>query len=313
MQVLPLPSFDHWEEVVRNSPQATFFHTPTWVRVIEKTYPRYSNATVGFIFEGGTRAILPLVAEEGHGALFKKVKHKSLALGVYGGILAEKRLAPEQVGAIVEYLTSTDISDLRVVENPFEQYALPATFVAKPMFTHLLALEADFEKLIKQISRGRIRNMREAERRGVTVRLAASTEDYERYYRTYQESLKRWGDEAGTTYPWELFLHLFETRNPGIKLWLAEKEKKIIAGVLALYCNSTILLWHGYTLPAYDDCYPSSLLHREMIREGCVQGYRTYDLNPSVERGGVVQFKESLAAKRLDFKAYHWKKKRWLR
>jgi hypothetical protein len=50
-----------------------------------------------------------------------------------------------------------------------------------------------------------------------------------------------------------------------------------------------------------------------MIREGCVQGYRTYDLNPSVERGGVVQFKESLAAKRLDFKAYHWKKKRWLR
>ena len=48
----------------------------------------------------------------------------------------------------------------------------------------------------------------------------------------------------------------------------------------------------------------------EMLKDGCTNGYKIYDLNPSVERKGVIQFKESLSAKRVEFNAYHWKKKR---
>jgi hypothetical protein len=310
MKVLYSPTQEFWKEIMDNCEHTTFFHSPTWIRVLEKTYPKYSNATRGFIFSSGTRAIFPLVAEHSKVTPFKKVKHKSMALGVYGGVLAEKRLSPEEIEVLFEHITSSDISDLKVVENPLDQYTLPSSFVAKPMYTHILTLHSDFKQLIKRISRGRIRNIKEAQKKGVTVRLADSLEDYEHYYHNYQGSLKRWGDKTGTTYPWELFLNLFETRDPGIKLWLAEKNRKIIAGVLAFYCNGNILLWHGYSLQEYLDHYPSSLLHMEMIQDGCANGYRIYDLNPSVEREGVVQFKESLSAKRLDFKAYHWKKKR---
>jgi len=311
MEILKSPSISLWEEIVKNSEHATFFHSPTWIKILEKTYPKYSNATMGFIFKSGNRAIFPLVAEHSKGILLKKVKHKSMALGVYGGILAEKRLNPEETEKLFAHLTSCDIIDLKIVENPLDQYNPPDTFVAKPMFTHILNLSSDFEQLMKKISRGRIRNIREAQKKGVTVRLADSLEDYEHYYHNYQKSLKRWGNEVGTTYPLELFLNTFEIRDPGIKLWLAEKERKIIAGVLAFYCNDIVILWHGYSLPEYLDYYPSSLLHMEMITDGCANGYRIYDLNPSVERKGVVQFKESLSAKRLDFKAYHWKRKRF--
>lgn len=310
MEVLHLPTQEFWEEIIAKCEHATFFHSPTWVRVLEKTYPKYSNATLGFIFNSGNRAIFPLVAEHSKEAISKKVKHKSMALGVYGGILAEKRLNSEELEALFGHLTSSDINDLKVVENPLDQYKLPSTFVAKPMFTHIVSLDADFEQLMKRISRGRIRNIREAQKRGVTTRLADSLKDYEHYYHNYQASLERWGDKTGTTYPWELFLNLFETHDPGIKLWLAEKKGKIIAGVLAFYCNNTILLWHGYSLQEYMDHYPSSLLHMAMLKDGCANGYSIYDLNPSVERKGVTQFKTSLSAKRLDFKSYHWKKKR---
>ena len=120
--------------------------------------------------------------------------------------------------------------------------------------------------------------------------------------------IKRWGEDAGTTYPWELFLNLYQTRSQDIKLWLAEKHDTIIAGVVALYCNSTILYWHGSSLREYFAHYHNNLLHTEIIKDGCSKGCRLYDLNPSGGHPGVVKFKESLSAKRVDFKSYHWKK-----
>jgi len=282
MEVLNPPTQEFWEQIIRNCEHATFFHSPTWIKVLEKTYPQYSNATVGFIFSTDNRAILPLVAEHSKGILFKNVKHKSMALGVYGGVLAEKRLNPEEIEALFDYLTSSDINDLKVIENPLDQYAFPRSFVAKPMFTHILTLHSDFERLRRRFSRGQKSNIKQSEKKGVIIRLAASLEDYERYYQIYQETIKRWGKQAGTTYPWELFLNLFQTQDPGIKLWLAEKNRKIIAGVLALYCTSTILYWHGCGLQEYFDHYPNNLLHMEIIKDGCARGYKNYDLNPSL-------------------------------
>ncbi len=308
MEIVRYPSVELWEEIIKNCEHATFFHSPTWIKVLEKTYPHSSNATVSFTFSTGNRAIFPLVAEYYKGALFKKVKHKSMAPGVYGGMLAERRLTPEESGSIFEYLTSIDIRDLKVVENPLDHYEFPGSFAAKSLFTHIVPLNADFEQLKSQFSRGQKSNVKQAEKKGVTVRLADSLEDYEQYYAIYQETIKRWGERAGTTYPWNLFLNLFETRNHDIKLWLAEKQRNIIAGVLTLYCNYTILYWHGSSLKEYFDHYPNNLLHMEIIKDGCTRGYRNYDLNPSGGHQGVVKFKESFSAKRVDFKAYHWKK-----
>jgi len=199
-----------------------------------------------------------------------------MALGVYGGMLAERRLTREETGSIFEYLTSTDIKDLKVVENPLENYDFPENFVAKSLFTHIVSLNADFEQLRKRFSRGQKSNIKQAEKKGITVRLANSLEDFEQYYAIYQETIKRWGESVGTTYPWRLFLNLFETRSHDIKLWLAEKQ--------------------------------GNLLHMEIIKDGSARGYRSYDLNPSGGHQGVVKFKESFSAKRVDFKAYHWKK-----
>jgi lipid II:glycine glycyltransferase (peptidoglycan interpeptide bridge formation enzyme) len=308
MEVINMPSQSFWEEVVENSQNATFFHSPVWMRILEKTYGHFENATIGFTFNSSNRAIFPLVAEHSRGMLFKKIKHKSMPFGVYGGIVAEKRLHQEEIDTLFEYLTSISISTMKIVENPFEQYTIPHTFIEKPMFTHFVTLHSDFEQLMKCISRGRIRNIKDAQKKGVTIRLASSIEDYENYYYHYQKRQDQWGEEAGISYPWELFLNFFEFQKQGIKLWLAEKNGTIIAGIIALYYNHTILLWHGYTLQDYLDCYPSSLLHLAMLKDGCENGYKIYDLNPSVERPGVIQFKESLSAKRLDFKAYRWKK-----
>ena len=52
--------------------------------------------------------------------MLKKDKHKSMALGVYGGVLAENKLTADERESLFDYLTSTDISDLKIVENSID-------------------------------------------------------------------------------------------------------------------------------------------------------------------------------------------------
>ena len=309
MEVFNPPSQEFWEGLLKNCEQATFFHSPVWLEALVKTYPQYTNASLGFTFKSGNRALIPLVADRSRKKIFKKSKHKSMPLGTYGGIISERKLSAEEYRNIQEHLTSGMIDDLTIVGNPLEDYELPEHFLAKGLFTHIISLDADFEQVTKRFSRGHRSNIKQAEKKGVHIRCANSLADFEHYYQIYRETIKRWGEDAGATYPWELFLNLYKSGNPGIRLWLAEKQEIAIAGVLALYCNSTILYWHGSSLREYFDHYPNNLLHAEIIRDGCMQGYRFYDLNPSGGHPGVVKFKESLSAKRVDFKYYHWKKR----
>lgn len=309
MEVITLPGREIWECIVQNSRHATFFHAPAWVSILEKTYAGCSNATRAFIFPGGTRALFPLMVEQQQEGLFKKAKHKSMPLGVYGGVVSEQQLTPDERQAIFHHLTTSDISDLKVVSAPLEHGDYPESFKRTSLFTHVLSLEGDFEGVRTGFSRGQKSNINQARKKGVTVRVGASAEEYEFYYRIYQDTLKRWGARAGVSYPRDLFLNLCEAGSPDIKLWLAEKEKKPIAGVIAFYCNTTVLYWHGCSLQDYFDHYPNNLLHAEIIRDACERGYALYDLSPSGGYEGVIKFKDSFSAKRVDFNAYHWKKR----
>mgnify|MGYP000916899180 CR=1 FL=1 len=309
MEVITLPGRDIWDSIVRNTRHATFFHSPAWITILEKTYPGYRNNTRAFIFENGSRAILPLMVERGRGVIFKKAKHKSMPLGVYGGIISAAQLSADERQAIFRHLTASDIHDLKLVAAPLDNQEYPAHFKRTPLLTHLLSLEGGFERIRGGFSRGQKSNINQARKKGVTVRVGGTEEDYRRYFHIYQDTLKRWGAQAGARYPWGLFRNLCEARSPDIKLWLAEKEGKAIAGVIALYCNATALYWHGCSLQGYFDHYPNNLLHAEIIRDACERGYARYDLSPSGGYEGVIRFKDSFSAQRVGFNAYHWKKK----
>ena len=141
MEVFDKPSHEFWEGVLKNCQQATFFHSPVWLDTLVKTFPQYTNATLGFTFESGNRALIPLVADRSRGKIFKKFKHKSMPLGTYGGIISERKLSPEEHRNILEHLSSGSIDDLTIVGNPLEDYDLPEYFPAKGLFTHIISLD----------------------------------------------------------------------------------------------------------------------------------------------------------------------------
>ncbi len=306
MNIRLWPDVPFWEELVENSPESTFFHSRLWHEIVTRTYRTYSIATRGFEFADGGRAVFPFIQTKEGGILKGKGRLKSSVFGGYGGIIADRRLTEQEQQAIYAHLLSLKAS-ISVDGNPFSPYTVPQTFTVKHDFTHVVALNSTEDQIYKRLSRGAKSNLNQARKKGVTIRTAHTEHDVARYGEVYHNTLKRWGEAALFTYPETLFQNILKQAGAAAKLWLAEKEGIIIAGAMIFYWNRIASYWHGASLQEYFDCYPNNLLHMEIIKDARRRGYSFYDFGPSGGQQGVVRFKQSFGAERLEFLSGHWK------
>ena len=61
MQIKKWPDVAFWQELVSASPASMFYHTPLWHDIVTAAYPDYAVATTGFIFDDGSRALVPFI------------------------------------------------------------------------------------------------------------------------------------------------------------------------------------------------------------------------------------------------------------
>jgi hypothetical protein len=306
MEVTKWPDVPSWEKLVKASDEATFFHTPMWHEIVVQTYKEYSIATRQFTFDDGREAVFPLIQTKEGGILKGKARLKSSVFGVYGGIVSDNKLLQDQQNQIYRHLTGIKGS-LSVNSNPFSEYVLPDHFTRKDGFTQVFLLQHEEDSHYRRLSRGAKSNLNQAGKMGVTVRTARTEKEISTYYTIYQDTLRRWGDATLLKYPEELFLNIFKIAGDSAKIWLAEKDGKIIAGAVIFYWNNIVLYWHGVALQDYFSCYPNNMLHMEIIKDATAKGYRYYDFGPSGGQEGVVWFKKSFGAEKREFVAGRWK------
>ena len=308
MDVTQWHEVSSWQPLTENSTEATFFHTPAWHEIIVRTYPPYEIATRQYIFEDGTRAVVPFIQTKQGGFLKGKARLKSSVWGGYGGIISEKNLSPDQQNLIYENLLGLKAS-ISIDSNPFSGYTLPDSFIVKDDFTHIFPLNQPEENLLQSLSRGAKSNLNQAIKKGVTVRTAETENDIASYYSMYQDTLKRWGEATLFSYSEDLFFTIFKDAGDRAQFWLAEIDGKIIAGVLIFYWNKVVSYWHGASLKDYFSYYPNNMLHMEIAKDAAKKNYSYYDFGPSGGQQGVVRFKESFGTVRHSFDSGHWKKK----
>ncbi len=306
MEVLHPVPVDFWQEVAEACPWATFFHTPAWASVYARTFPRYAVASRGFVLDNGARAVIPLLAEERRKLLRRTIRLKSMEPGVYGGIIADRDLSPRDVDELIRSILKIKNAGGRIVGNPFKEFTLPSAFKHKTLVTQMVDLTPGAEKLWQGFSRGQKSNINQARRKHVAVRLARDIQDIETYYAIYVQTVQRWGKNAAAEYPRELFLNLFATRDDHIRFYLAEKKNRIIAGIIVLAWNTTLIYWQGCSLNEARNDYPHNLLHYTVMTWGCENGYTWYDMGPSLDLEGVARFKASFGAKNVLFTSYRW-------
>jgi hypothetical protein len=157
----------------------------------------------------------------------------------------------------------------------------------------VLDLTQGAEVIFQQFSKDRRRNIRFAEKHGITVHLAAGQEDFRRAYEVYLAWWKTKRDEVrGTLRTFEHFVSSQRlTKNR--RLFLAELAGQTIAINMFRFCSGGLFeSAANYSLDEFLHLKPNDLLQWKGIEWACSQGLRRHSLggaHPFLTRfGGSV-------------------------
>lgn len=239
-------------------------------------------------FSDGRVALLPLSEQVSAMGLVRTVV--SSPGGTMGGWLARDPLTTRQAELLRDLLTRH--TDLRWRINAFDPaQAELGPSQAAPQTTRALPLCEDFDAVFRRASKGHRSAVKQAEREGVSLRLAVDEKDWREYFEVYRASIERWGERASSNYGWSLFAGL--SRQPGddVKLWIAEADGQLVAGAICLYAPRHVAYWHGAARSEFFSRRPVQPLIFQAIRHACETGREWFDFNPSGGNQGVDDFK----------------------
>jgi len=272
-----------WDRFTDRDEGATCFHTRAWYELWRDHAGLRPDPRL-LVLASGKRALLPLAYRRRR--ISRRKAHISSPVGTYGGFLTEEPLDKREGLELEGYLET--LSGLRLRLNPFSSYT-PGLTVTEPDTTLVTPLSQDFDAVFATWRAGHRRNVRIAERSGVTIDRASCDRDWEAYYQIYLASLARWGEATTSRYPASLFRLI--RGMAGAALWLARYRDRIISGALVLSHNHHAVYWHGAGDADHFHLRAANLLHCCIMRDCARRGLRWYDFNPSGGHEGVARFK----------------------
>jgi lipid II:glycine glycyltransferase (peptidoglycan interpeptide bridge formation enzyme) len=151
-------------------------------------------------------------------------------------------------------------------------------------------------------------NIRLAERRGVTVR-EATREDLPSFYELLTHTAERDGFRIRGRDYYELIFDLL-VRDDLARLFVAEREGKMIAGVLVFVMGTEAVYVYGGSDADEFKHMPNHLLHWEIMRWARERGCTAYDFRgvskevdgePVGELGGLNRFKRGFNAQYVEY------------
>jgi hypothetical protein len=277
---------EEWDEAWRNCDYASYFHSREWAEIWQTvSQGKMQPAAKLILFSDGQKAVIPLS------------RHKKECIsspeGTYGGWISKDSLSLEHAQLLTDYMLNK-CGDLLWRINPYDQNVLNTGIKPTDRETYRLDLSAGSGLIIKKFANSNVRAIKKAQEYGVTIRVASTVQDWQEYFKAYEESIDRWEKiDAEDRHSWEVFEHIYSRRSPFIRLWLASYKDKIISGALCLYAKNNVIYWHGAGLKDYFIYRPVNLLHYEIIKDACHNGYAWYDFNPSHGLKGVIAFKKT--------------------
>lgn len=290
---------DDWLGICKDCHYATFFHTPLWAKAFEKWSSGKIKANAVMIeFYDGKKVLLPL-SEKTVGPIKIGI---SMPVTTYGGWISRDKLHTEHAQSLLRYLRKK-YKDLLFVENPYDPL-LSNVIIHKAIdySTSTVDLRGGLDKVVEQSKYYHRKNIKTAEKAGVTVQSTEDFSKWQEYYEAYEESIHRWKKKeifSGVSYDFSLFQILYQLDPNCRKLWVAVLNGKIISGILCFYWNKHAVAWHGAGLSEYFNYRPNNLLYQTAMQHACNAGYFWFDCNPSGGLEGVSSFKQGLGAIRL--------------
>jgi len=261
-----------WAELLLETPHL-LFHEPIWARVLAEGV---SDRIVTLLFKEGAETKAGAV-----GFIYGKIGiHIGYFSFPYGGIIGNPPADDLLRALLLEYGRRRGIAQMRIIGFP-GGVALPTEgFSAQADQTHVLNLEGlNAESLWDGYKRNIRRDLRKAERSGVTVLMEGATVDA--FYQLYLATMRR--QNALVKYRREQIHAIVQHLVPQERasLMLAYRDEQPIAGILVVDSSEM-----SHYLMAGSDTesqryQPNELLLHTAIERALRRGMRGFDFLPS--------------------------------
>jgi CelD/BcsL family acetyltransferase involved in cellulose biosynthesis len=280
-----------WSDFVAAHPAATPFHHPDWARLVAACYGFRAFALAVSDVTGAIRAGLPVVEVRHLGRGFKWV---SLPFTDYCPPLVSDRQEEEQLAAAL--LRASGAAGARRTE--IRAPIVGGSAAGPAALRHVLALGPDPAEVYARFHRSQVqRNIRRAEREGLTVRSATRPDDLvDTFYRLHLRTRRRQGVPVQ---PRRFFRLLWEnTIATGLgSVLIVEVAGQPIAAAVFLAWNGTVIYKFGASDADSWSLRPNHVLFWHAIRAACEQGNRWFDFGRTdMGQEGLCNFKLSWGA-----------------
>ena len=296
-----------WEEIILKSGNACYYHSPSWAKIMEETYG-YRTATRLYDING-KEILVPMMEKDIYGfKIFDSMP------GGYdtGGLFSESDVTVDDFKLLVDDIVGGRNLSFHLALPPYVNTLKNGRYSTKIKnewkdefsFIHLLDLEGkDFEYIWKNDFHKKTRgSIRKAIKSGVEIKDSTSLDDYKTLYDMFTKASQRWGYKSPPV-PFELVYNIYKYGSDHVKLRLATKDDKIIAGLICFPYSKMFYLLMSAFLPEYGPFNPLSLLYSESIEEACQEDYKYVNFGPSSNKR-LIKVKERLGGEKVEINRY---------
>lgn len=303
-QIDPL-SDARWREFLNAHPKASIFHTPEWLECLRRSYAYEpfvlttsapgSALTNGLVlcrvksWLTGNRIVSVPFADHCHPLYEDPSDFFSVLDWAQNGMGGTQKKLPVEIRPI-------ESEGLDLQGHGFR--------VCKSFRLHLLDLAPSLPELLKGCDKDSVqRRLRRADKENLTYEEGSSPELLKKFYRLMILTRRK---HQVPPQPCAWFQNLLACLGDKAKIRLVSKDDKVIASILTLSFNKTMIYKYGCSDATYNNLAGTPYLFWKAIQEAKEAGDHTFDMGRSdMDNPGLLKFKSNWGTK--DLSLTYWK------
>ena len=281
-----------WNDLLNRSVVKDVFQTYEWATLIGKVY--------------GHQPRFLIVSDEkmvGGQLLFKKrVFFRLTGYEAFGGPLYVDDFGVHTIRAVIEYFQNLggSFTAYKLIRpqcpHNFENEFIKNKFIVSPFQTFLLDLRCPINEIWNGFKKNARWSIKKGQKLNVDIAEATRWEAWEAFHYLHVEHAKVHGYPVKSL---EFMQGLFEILYPKnmVKLFIATYERTMVAGMLFLICQDTMVYYSGASDSKYSRLLANDLLMWHAIQWGKEHNIRTLNLEDTYPKKssnlyGIHKFKE---------------------
>ncbi|HOW84892.1 MAG TPA: GNAT family N-acetyltransferase [Candidatus Aminicenantes bacterium] len=288
-----------WDSLVLRAGDPGFFHSAAWARILQASYG-FKPSYVAALDRDRLEMVLPLMEVPG---LFGARRGVSLPFTDYCPPLGDQALAGEAVRFAIDHGGRAGWRSIEWRDAAGFDAGTPAS---ETYYGHDIDLRGTDEELLGRLHEGHRRNIRRAEREGVSIEFSGSLEALRGFCRLNGRTRKRHGLPPQ---PFAFFAGIYEhalCRDLGFVV-SARRSGRLLAAAVFFHFGGQALFKFGASDPASFPFRPNNLIIWEAMRRCRDMGLRSLSLGRTEpDNPGLLRFKRGWGARERVLRYYKY-------